>query len=982
MNSSNPTSTATNSISSGQINPPPKEVVEEQLQYLYSQLKNQLELSKKLLKVKRRSQEHESVDLSPIFTNPDFSILKTGSKAPRTIVEYRTRQLKFIEWARSTPRINSTFPDIVTSRRAILYMEDELNKPNYRRQTNKFSTYDLTLSALSDLLQLQKATLVNVMPNLSDEDESEGEGGPWLGKLRNERIKSFMINKERQMNLENPSSSKMNDEGTEEVSDKSMSSSKLDKPNMRASSEYHTDDSHHVDDADSDIRNTEDEDDSINNYSQTSNPRRKRKSETFNSNTPQGPSLKTIRTAQEDNEEVEMLSVDSNDDSASNENGQNKRFIPNQRMMQQKYNNNPVNRNLSKRNSYPNNNPNTSTNSSEQELLRNKDYSSMKPPNQNLNTQKQQHTQNIHNMHNAHNKSLFNPLTKLANALNSTKQLPSHSHSPQPVSASSLSSNYSHSSTVPPNRNQQVQSHPPTMYEMLQQMTKMISKIAAPNNSNSTSASSHSIDSSTRRYIDQKFDLLINEIRTIKYQIEAISNSVVSSSSGPGTEQTGGYMDFYAATGANSDDDEVIDGQSNANNSSISNNHSFYMDSLQGQSTSNEASSYSLHLNSSNHIHQTNNNGNKSHNHNKRTEEEEDDDNEAFHDAHSSHTQISIDGLNGIQMTLENAARHHHENAGNYSFNSSNASTSHLNGTPLKSLSNKSSQMSPNTPTNGQFTTSTPNNSLIGRSGNSNSASNKLSKNERLSSQGQISTGNNQETPLNHHHSRQQQQQHHQQRQQQQQQHHQQRQQQQSQPFHTALASSDSNSLNSHTNNSNTQTSSLLMNTSHQSLLSNTSTSSSTAPSANTSTSAVPPTASDTSSSTANALMLPSPTTANATSSTPIDSASSPSREGFTPRDCKSIKDYYEDYQRLVPQRVYLLSKYGNLRSVPKYRTFQRRQYISRIVDKFLQNGFSKDEVFEILENDLKEKNMKVHVYCDHKKDYLFEKYHIDVKKK
>lgn len=98
---------------------------------------------------------------------------------------------------------------------------------------------------------------------------------------------------------------------------------------------------------------------------------------------------------------------------------------------------------------------------------------------------------------------------------------------------------------------------------------------------------------------------------------------------------------------------------------------------------------------------------------------------------------------------------------------------------------------------------------------------------------------------------------------------------------------------------------------------------------------------------------------------------------GFTPQKCNTIQELYDDYLRLKPQLAGLKDKFSSLKSIPQYRSFQRRNAINRIIMRFLVKDFTLENAIEILQSDMEEKGISINQYCDLKKDDLIERYHL-----
>lgn len=130
------------------------------------------------------TKENESED-----TN-DYDFYR--GKSLRTVASYRSRQLNFIAWARKS--IDCNYPEIVTSRRAVLYMTENLERVNSKNSINGPGMYDACTSALSELMEMQREA-IGLYPVLADPNEPRLES--WPITLRDILVRSYIGTKKR-----------------------------------------------------------------------------------------------------------------------------------------------------------------------------------------------------------------------------------------------------------------------------------------------------------------------------------------------------------------------------------------------------------------------------------------------------------------------------------------------------------------------------------------------------------------------------------------------------------------------------------------------------------------------------------------------------------------------------------------------------------------------------------------------------------------
>lgn len=99
--------------------------------------------------------------------------------------------------------------------------------------------------------------------------------------------------------------------------------------------------------------------------------------------------------------------------------------------------------------------------------------------------------------------------------------------------------------------------------------------------------------------------------------------------------------------------------------------------------------------------------------------------------------------------------------------------------------------------------------------------------------------------------------------------------------------------------------------------------------------------------------------------------------EGFDPQECLSIREIYEDFKAMDVRRASLTRKFKIIRKIPKYRAYQRRQNIYRLVERFVARGYDREEALEIIENDFLSQNCNLVAYCDMRKDEINKKYNL-----
>lgn len=112
------------------------------------------------------------------------------NKSPRTVSAYRFHQLNYIDWARKS--ISCLYPEIVTTRRAILYMTEKLERTNFRSNINGPRTYISCASSLSELMEMQREA-IGTYPLLTD--PSEPQLDIWPATLRDDVVNSYIKTK-------------------------------------------------------------------------------------------------------------------------------------------------------------------------------------------------------------------------------------------------------------------------------------------------------------------------------------------------------------------------------------------------------------------------------------------------------------------------------------------------------------------------------------------------------------------------------------------------------------------------------------------------------------------------------------------------------------------------------------------------------------------------------------------------------------------
>lgn len=137
-------------------------------------------------------------DFQPIPQTEDTDSDASGEhgfysgKSVRTVAAYRSRQLSFIKWARAS--IDCIYPEVVTSRRAVLYMTENLERLNSKNRINGPGMYDACASALSELMKIQRDK-IKKYPALTD--TSEPQLDDWPVVLRDIPVRSYIGTKKR-----------------------------------------------------------------------------------------------------------------------------------------------------------------------------------------------------------------------------------------------------------------------------------------------------------------------------------------------------------------------------------------------------------------------------------------------------------------------------------------------------------------------------------------------------------------------------------------------------------------------------------------------------------------------------------------------------------------------------------------------------------------------------------------------------------------
>ncbi|VVT56682.1 uncharacterized protein SAPINGB_P005212 [Magnusiomyces paraingens] len=113
-------------------------------------------------------------------------------KSPATTVKYTAVILAYLKWCRSTSEINSPYPEIITPRRTLLYMECVVGVADITGRINGFASFEGAASALSHLYNLQKSKFLSY-PDLKD--PKEPQVFQWPERLRNTSIEDYLRGK-------------------------------------------------------------------------------------------------------------------------------------------------------------------------------------------------------------------------------------------------------------------------------------------------------------------------------------------------------------------------------------------------------------------------------------------------------------------------------------------------------------------------------------------------------------------------------------------------------------------------------------------------------------------------------------------------------------------------------------------------------------------------------------------------------------------
>ncbi|VVT56890.1 uncharacterized protein SAPINGB_P005377 [Magnusiomyces paraingens] len=117
---------------------------------------------------------------------------KGMGKSPATTVKYTAVILAYFKWCRVTTEINSPYPEIITPRRTLLYMECVVGVADIRGRTNGFASFEGAAPALNHLYNLQKSKLLSY-PDLKDPKEPPVI--QWPERLRNSSIEDYLKGK-------------------------------------------------------------------------------------------------------------------------------------------------------------------------------------------------------------------------------------------------------------------------------------------------------------------------------------------------------------------------------------------------------------------------------------------------------------------------------------------------------------------------------------------------------------------------------------------------------------------------------------------------------------------------------------------------------------------------------------------------------------------------------------------------------------------